>query len=95
MKNISPFFRILSVLALLLAAVSCIRDADPETDTLMDGVWVGSGEGRSGSIIASVEVKDHAVAAVTIVSQSESSFAQETINTITGKAVGRKELLDP
>lgn len=82
---------------LLLSAASCSRHPDPEPEThmLMDGVWVGSGEGRGGSIIASVEVKDHAIAQVTIVSQSESSFAQETINTIVERAVGREELLNP
>jgi fumarate reductase flavoprotein subunit len=85
------------ILLLLLFAVSCSRNADsePETHVLMDGVWVGSGEGRGGTIIASVEVKDHVVSEVTIVSQSESSFAQETINTIVEKAVGRENLLKP
>ena len=89
--------RILIVLSLFIFAASCTRDADPEPETniLIDGVWTGSGEGRGGTIIASVEVKNHQVAEVTILSQSESSFAQETINTITGKAVGREGLLNP
>ena len=84
-------------LLLLLFAASCSPKADPEPETraLMDGVWVGTGEGRGGTIIASVEVKDHAISQVTIVSQSESSFAQETINTIVEKAIGREELLNP
>ena len=93
MKRIVPGIFLL----LLVFAAACSHHPDPEEEThvLMDGVWVGSGEGRSGSIIASVEVKDHAIAQVTIVSQSESSFAQETINTIVEKAVGREELLKP
>ena len=44
---------------------------------LHDGEWTGSGEGRSGSIIAKVTVKNHEVESVTIVSQSESVFAQD------------------
>ena len=93
MKRIVPIIFLL----LLVSAASCSHTADPEPEThvLMDGVWVGSGEGRGGTIIASVEVKDHAVSQVTIMSQSESSFAQETINTIVEKAVGREDILDP
>ena len=89
--------RIVSLLCLLLLVfgASCTRDSEPETRALMDGVWVGTGEGRGGTIIASVEVKGHVVSKVTIVSQSESSFAQETINTIIQKAVGRGDLLNP
>jgi len=95
MKTLAPLYRILIVLPLFLFTASCERNAVPEPELLMDGVWTGSGEGRSGSIIASVEVRDHAVAKVIIVSQSESSFAQETINTIVERAIARKELLVP
>ena len=92
MKRILPLFFFL----LLICAVSCSRKPDviPENQ-LMDGVWTGSGEGRSGSIIASVEVKEHKVSQVTIVSQSESSFAQDAINAIVDKAIGRTEAMDP
>lgn len=91
-RLVSPLF-----LLLLLFVASCSHNdgPEPETHVLMDGVWVGSGEGRGGTIIASVEVKDHAVSQVTIVSQSESSFAQETINTLVERAVGREDLLNP
>ena len=46
------------ILLLFLAAVSCSQNDGPESETriLADGVWVGSGEGRGGTIIASVEV---------------------------------------
>ncbi|MBR5063765.1 MAG: FAD-binding protein, partial [Bacteroidales bacterium] len=93
MRRIVPHI----ILQLFLAAVSCSQNDGPEPETriLADGVWVGSGEGRGGTIIASVEVKEHAVSQVTIVSQSESSFAQETINTIVERAVGREDLLKP
>ena len=73
--------------------VACTNDdnpvVDPVTEQLQDGEWTGSGEGRSGSIIVRVTVENHQVVKVTVVSQSESSFAQETINTICESAVGR------
>ena len=74
--------------------VACANDdnpvVDPETEQLQDGEWTGSGEGRSGTIIVKVTVENHQVVKVTVVNQSESSFAQETINNICESAVGRK-----
>ena len=73
--------------------VACTNDdspvVEPETVQLQDGEWTGRGEGRSGSIIVKVTVENHQVTKVTVVSQSESSFAQETINSICESAVGR------
>ena len=73
--------------------VACANDdnpvVDPETEQLQDGEWTGSGEGRSGTIIVKVTVENHQVVKVTVVNQSESSFAQETINSICESAVGR------
>lgn len=72
--------------------VACANDDNPivgPTEQLQDGVWTGSGEGRSGTIIVKVTVESHQVAKVTVVSQSESSFAQETINSLCERAVGR------
>ena len=63
------------------------------TEQLQDGEWTGSGEGRSGTIIAKVTVKNHQVEQVTIVSQSESVFAQEAINSIVESAVGRTDVM--
>ena len=62
----------------------------PDTEQLQDGEWTGSGEGRSGTIIVKVAVENHQVTKVTVVSQSESTFAQETINSLCESAVGRK-----
>ena len=74
---------------------SCSNDDDnttePAEQLLQDGEWTGSGEGRSGTIIAKVVVKNHQVEQVTIVSQSESVFAQDAINSIVASAVGRQE----
>jgi len=73
--------------------VACANDDSPvvdsKTELLQDGEWTGSGEGRSGSIIVKVTIESHRVTNVTVVSQSESSFAQETINNICENAVGR------
>ncbi len=81
----------------LSAFVSCASDEDsedPVTEVLQDGMWTGSGEGRSGTIIAKVLVENHQVAQVTIVSQSESVFAQEAINTVVARAVGRTDVMN-
>ena len=72
--------------------VACASDDIPvvvPTEQLQDGEWTGSGEGRSGAIIVKVTVEKHQVTKVTVVSQSESSFAQETINSLCESAVGR------
>ena len=73
--------------------VACTNDdnpvVEPVTEQLQDGVWTGSGEGRSGTIIAKVTVENHQVTKVTVVSQSESTFAQETINSLCESALGR------
>ena len=56
----------------LVTFASCANDdnpaVEPITELLQDGEWTGSGEGRSGSIIAKVVVKNHQVEQVTIVS---------------------------
>ena len=72
--------------------VACANDDNPivgPTEQLQDGVWTGSGEGRSGTIIVKVTVENHQVTKVTVVSQSESTFAQETINSLCESALGR------
>ncbi len=73
--------------------VACTNDDSPavvpDTEQLQDGEWTGSGEGRSGTIIVKVTVENHQVTKVTVVSQSESTFAQETINSLCENAVGR------
>ena len=63
----------------------------PVTTLLQDGEWTGSGEGRSGTIIVKVKVENHQVSKVTVISQSESTFAQETINSLCERAMGRTE----
>lgn len=72
--------------------VSCSNE-DSTLWELKDGEWTGTGEGRSGSIIAKTTIRNHEVDQVTIVSQSESVFAQDAINTILSRAVGKKDVM--
>lgn len=48
----------------------------PEEATMQDGTYEGLGEGRSGMIKVAIEVKEHLITAIRILSQSESKFAQ-------------------
>ncbi len=97
MKQISRWM-LATILTLINVAMltSCWNDDNSSTEpvieqTLQDGTWTGTGEGRSGSIIAQVVVSGHKVTQVTIVSQSESVFAQDAINHIVASAMGRQQ----
>ena len=48
----------------------------PEAAVMQDGEYEGLGEGRSGMIKVAIEVKNHILTAIRILSQSESKFAQ-------------------
>lgn len=48
----------------------------PEVAVMQDGVYEGLGEGRSGMIKVAIEVENHILTAIRILSQSESKFAQ-------------------
>ena len=76
--------------------ISCSKDDSPMNPTelvLNDGEWTGNGEGRSGSFIVKVIVESHQVTKVTVVSQSESIFAQDAINSIVASAVGKTDVM--
>ena len=97
LKNCILYFVLLVLVLSGLVLTSCSDDdkntTAPVGQLLRDGDWTGSGEGRSGSIIAKVVVKSHQVKQATIVSQSESVFAQDAINSIVAKAVGRQDMM--
>ena len=97
LKNCILYFVLMVLVLSGLVLTSCSDDdkntTAPVGQLLRDGDWTGSGEGRSGSIIAKVVVKSHQVKQVTIVSQSESVFAQDAINSIVAKAVGRQDMM--
>lgn len=91
-------FAALLTLCGLMAFTSCSNDdnddSEPTVERMRDGEWTGSGEGRSGSIIVKIVVEDGVVVQAIVVSQSESVFAQDAINTILGHAIGRRELMN-
>lgn len=77
-------FRILLFTFVFSIFFAC-TDHNAETGTdettgeemMQDGEWEGTGEGRNGTIIVRITVKDHKIVSGKVVSQSESSFAQE------------------
>ncbi len=78
----------------ILTFSSCSSDDNDYSqqiiEGLRDGEWTGIGEGRSGTIIVKIEVEDGKIMKAMIVSQSESVFAQDAINTILNRSVGRQ-----
>jgi len=93
MKRLLFIIVILTLTGMLFT--SCREDpVDPAKQELRDGEWTGYGEGRNGAIVAKVLISGHQVERVTIVNQSESVFAQDAINTIVAKAVGRQEAMN-
>ena len=85
------------ILSGLTMLTSCSNDDNsivkPTEQVLQDGEWMGTGEGRSGTIVVKVVVKDHQVKQATVISQSESVFAQEAINDIVAEALGRTDMM--
>ena len=82
----------------ILSFTSCSSDDDnviePAIEGLRDGEWTGCGEGRSGNIIAKIVVEDGKIVEAIVVSQSESVFAQDAINTILANTVGKHDLMN-
>lgn len=60
----------------LMAACGANELTPPEEAVMQDGEYEGLGEGRSGMIKVAIEVKNHILTAIRILSQSESRFAQ-------------------
>lgn len=79
---------LLAGLTLLLAA--CQKDTDY---TFADGTYEGCGEGRNGIILVRSTVSQHIITSVKVVSQSESSFAQDCINTLLQRALAKQDKL--
>jgi len=89
--------RIFICLAMLLCALcACTReDPVPAEPVMQDGVWTGTGEGRSGTILVRITVQDNKITDIVVVSQSESSFAQNAINEMVARALQKQALLNP
>ncbi len=74
----------------LLSGCGAADDNVADTEVMQDGEWEGTGEGRSGTILVHILVQDHRIVSGKVISQSESTFAQEAINTIIAKLQGRE-----
>ena len=82
------------ILLLLCTFCACSRqDPVPVEPVLRDGIWTGTGEGRSGTILVKLTIKDQRITDIVVVNQSESSFAQETINEMVARALKKQALL--
>lgn len=100
MKKLSHYISgCVSVLAIVccLTLIACSSDDDPASEPpaelLQDGVWTGSGEGRNGTIVVKMTVENHEISDIVVVSQSESSFAQEALNEMVARALQKQGLL--
>ncbi|MBO7575392.1 MAG: flavocytochrome c [Bacteroidales bacterium] len=83
------------LLLLLCALCACYRqDPEPPKPVLQDGVWTGTGEGRSGTILVKVTIQAQTITDIVVVNQSESSFAQDAINEMIARALQKQALLD-
>lgn len=80
-------------LSFFLAAAVCScqpDDINPAEMEMRDGDWEGTGEGRNGVILVRSHIENHIIKTIKVVTQSESSFAQDCINSIIGKALGKQ-----
>ncbi len=78
------------IILLLSILVACSPDSlIPPEPVMQDGVWTGNGEGRSGTILVRITVLGHRITDIVVVSQSESSFAQDAINMAIRSALGQ------
>ena len=94
--KLSRLWMIAAILVCGVLLTACSADdnptVEPTTELLKDGVWTGSGEGRSGIIVVKMTVENHEITDIVVVSQSESSFAQEAINEMVARALQKQGL---
>ena len=82
------------LLLLLCSLCACSHEEiEPTEPVMQDGVWTGTGEGRSGTILVRMTVAQHQITDIVVVSQSESSFAQDAINEMVERALRKQALL--
>ena len=92
-KYVKIFLFLVAAIATSVLTACSIDDA-PALDAIMcDGIWEGAGEGRGGTILVRINVVDHVIADAKVISQSESTFAQESLNTVLANAIGRDDYL--
>lgn len=91
--------RLIYILA-LVGGIILLRGCDekgtdqpqPEEAVMQDGVFEGLGEGRNGMIKVVIEVKEHVITAIRILSQSESKFAQPAEQQIIEAVLGKQTI---
>lgn len=82
------------IILLLSILAACSPDSlIPPEPVMQDGVWTGTGEGRSGTILVRITVLEHRITDIVVVSQSESSFAQDAIKGMVARALEKQSLL--
>jgi len=81
-------------LSCILLLAGCSRETYEPEVYKHDGVWEGTGTGRNGVILVKTTVRDRHMEDIRVVSQSESAFAQDCINTILATALHRQDYLD-
>lgn len=77
-----------------MSLASCSQETYEPEKYMHDGVWEGTGNGRNGVILVKTDVLDKHIDEVRVVSQSESTFAQDCINTILETALRKQSYLD-
>lgn len=87
---------IVTALLFISGFTSCDKDdiTPPEADTMQDGIFEGTGEGRGGTILVRITVAGHTITDARIISQSESSFAQESMQQMLNTVLLKQGLLD-
>ena len=87
-------FYILSFILGISLLVACENQGhevpQPEEALMMDGEYEGLGEGRSGMIKVAINIKNHIITAIRILSQSESKFAQPAEQQIIDAVLGKQ-----
>ncbi len=82
------------IILLISILAACSRDnIIPPEPVMQDGEWTGTGEGRSGTILVRITVREHRITDIVVVSQSESSFAQEAIGGMVARALEKQSVL--
>lgn len=74
---------------MMLFCVSCSTEdstSAPE-EVMIDGTYEGIGEGRGGMIKIAITVEGHMITKATVLTQSESSFAQESLHAMIDRII--------
>lgn len=86
--------RVPLLICLVLSVLSCaVKDGGNSVKLMQDGEWDGSGEGRNGLIVVRSTVSNHKLTKIRLISQSESPFAQESMQLTIDRALNKQDIL--